>query len=428
MRFIATDFLEGKYGKEVAEAERARQRAAYSVVSRRDSPLAIVSPMDDFYFAAVANKGAMVWRMLAKRLGASAFYGAIRSSAEDKQLDLSELRAAFAAQKDILDYEADQTTDMNLLAGLPLASGGETKVALRNSGGIDATVAVVATTATGERIPAQSTVKARDFGEVSFKSSQKVVRVEVDSEKIYPQTDYSDDVAPREFSDSDPLVAIKRLFDKQDFAGAEKAARMVLRDVPHNDDARTLLARSLLALGRNPDAEREFNTILSEALPSARSLAWAYVGLAQLAAKNGQNAQAAKFADDAIRADAEYGATLAARNLRNSLGSSSPVDDTIKAFFAAFDKAALANRKADIDSMVLSGEAVRFAAGVAGQTQQWQTQVRRVDQVAPDVVLAGTNLSVKLLNGEPESGMAVFRLTKVDGVWKLSGVEMYEVR
>jgi tetratricopeptide (TPR) repeat protein len=428
VRFIATEFLESKYGKEIADAERARQRVAYISVARRDAPLSTISPMDDFYFPAVANKGAMVWRMLARRVGSANFFNAIKANAADGQLDLAELRAAFSEQKDLLDYELDQTTDMNLLVGLPQASGAETKVALRNSGGIDATVSVMASTASGEKIPAQSTIKARDFGEVSFRTPQKIVRVEVDSEKIYPQIDYSDDVAPREFTDSDVLVAVKRFFDKQDFAGAEKAARTALSSSPHNDDVRTLLGRSLLAQARNNEAEKEFTAILNEPLPTARSMAWASVGLAQIAAKNGQNTQAAKLAEDAIRADAEYGATLAARNLRNTLGNAPAPDDSVKAFFAAFDKAAVANRKADIDSMFLPGEAVKFANGMAGQTEQWQTQVLRTDRVNTDTVLAETNLSLKLLNGEPETGLAVFRLTKVGGVWKLSGVDMYEVR
>ena len=428
VRYIATEFIESKFGKDIADAERARQRVAYTVVSRRDTPLSTMSPADDFYFAAVANKGAMVWRMVAKRVGAKNFFEAIKANSADKQLDLGELREAFAAQKDILDYELDQTTDMNLLIGLPQAAGAETKAALRNAGGLDATVTVVATTANGEKIPAQSTIRAKDFSEVSFKTPQKIVRVEVDAEKIYPQIDYSDDIAPRDFTDSDPLVAVKRFFDKQDFAGAEKAARVALRDAPHNDDVRTLLARSLLALGNNQAAEREFTAIFNEPLPSARSLAWASVGLAQIAARNGQNSQASKYTEDAIRADAEYGATLAARTLRSSVAPATSVDESVTSFFSTFDKAAVANRKAEIDAMFLPGEAVRFANGVAGQTEQWQTKVMRVDRVSPDSVLAETNLTVKLLNGEPETGMAVFRLTKVDGVWKLSGVDMYEVR
>jgi len=43
-------------------------------------------------------------------------------------------------------------------------------------------------------------------------------------------------------------------------------------------------------------------------------------------------------------------------------------------------------------------------------------------------LLVETTLAIKLLNREPESGTAVFRLTKVGPAWKLSGVDIFEVR
>ena len=66
---------------------------------------------------------------------------------KDGQLDLAELRGAFVSQKDLLDYELDHVTDLNLLVGLPQQGAGESKVALRNSGAADVTVTVEATTA-----------------------------------------------------------------------------------------------------------------------------------------------------------------------------------------------------------------------------------------------------------------------------------------
>ena len=231
-RFIATEFIESRYGKDVADIERTRQRMAYYSVARRDAPLTTVSSVDDYYLAEVANKGAMMWRLLDRRIGRSELFANIQANMKDGQLDLPELRAAFVSQKALLDYQLDQVTDMNLLVGLPLQNGAESRVALRNSGSIDASVAVEAVTTTGEKIKADTTIRATDFGEVTFKTTAKITRVEVDTEKLYPQTEYSDDVAPKEFSDSDPLLAVKKVFDKQDYTGAEAAARTVLRRFP----------------------------------------------------------------------------------------------------------------------------------------------------------------------------------------------------
>jgi tetratricopeptide (TPR) repeat protein len=370
----------------------------------------------------------MIWRLLDRRAGEGTLASVLRASLEDGSVSLAEIRSAFPAQKDFLDYAFDQVTDTNLQAGLPMQSGGEWRAALRNTGSIDAAVTVAATLASGERVTTQSTVRAKSFGDVSFKTPAKIVRLEIDTEKLYPQTNYSDDVAPREFTEGDPLLAVKRLFDKQEFANAEKAASSVLRNVPRFDEVRVLLGRSLLALGRTSEAEREFKAILDEKLPSPRSIAWANVGLGDIASRNGQNAAAVKFADDAIQADAEYGASLAARAIRSKVNVGTRSDEQINAFFAQFDRSAAGNKKAELQAMIIPGEVGKFASGIAGQTEQWKTQVMAVDNLDANTALVETQLSIKLLNREVESGTAVYRLTRLPSGWKLSSVDIFEVR
>jgi len=426
-RYLATQFIESKYGKDVADVERTRGRSAYISVSKRDAPMAMVSPLDDFYYGEVTNKGAMLWRIIVKRVGAEEFVKALRSSMQNGSITLADVRMAFPEQKDLWDYFLDKQTDMNLLAGLPQLENGDTKIALRNSGGVDATVNVRATTASGKVIDTPVTVKAQSFGEVVFKTTEKIVKTEIDTDKLYPQTDYFDDVAPKETDESDPVLAVKKPFDKQAFAAAETAARDVLRWLPRSDEVRVLLARDLSAQGKNAEAEKEFQTVLQEKLPSAKSIAWANVGLAELAAKAGQNDQAKKYADAAIAIDADYGASYSARKIRSQIKATTTIDPSIKSFFADFDRAASTNKKADIDLLVLPGEIQRFAAGVAGSAQKWVTEVRQVDAVGTDQVLVEVGLTEKLLNKNEESGMAVYRLVKVGGSWKLAAVEIFEV-
>mgnify|MGYP003693853421 CR=1 FL=1 len=74
-RFLATLFIEKQFGAEAAEAERARQRVAYSGVAKRDGPLSRTTPLDATYFNSVANKGAMVWRLVDHLVGRDAFCG-----------------------------------------------------------------------------------------------------------------------------------------------------------------------------------------------------------------------------------------------------------------------------------------------------------------------------------------------------------------
>ncbi len=426
-RYVATLFLENKYGKDIADIERTRQRTAYAAVAKRDSPLNIAAPIDDYYYATVTNKGAMIWRLLAKQSGQNEFFNIVRSQMSDGNVSLPELRAAFSAQKEFFNYSFDQITDTNLLVGLPQANGAETRVALRNLGSIDAAVNIIATTASGEKLNAQTTIPAKKFSEVIFKANTKIVRAEVDTDKLYPQLDYSDDVAPREFQDSDAILAVKRAFDQLDYANAEKNARTVLQNAPRFDDVRTWLGRVLAAQGKIADAEKEFRTVLEEKLPTARSLAWANVGLGEIALKNNQNSNAVKFFDDAVRADAEYGATLAARQGRIKANASAATDESIKNFFIQFDKAAISGSKTNLDAMIISGEIPRFSGGIAG-AQEWQTKVLQIDKTDSNNAFVETNLNIKLLNKNAESGTAVFRLTRVSGNWKLTGVEIFEVR
>lgn len=427
-RYIATQFIETKFGRDMADVERVRQRTAYAAVSRRDAPLIMAAPLDDYYFPAVANKGAMFWRLLERKAGREETYKVIRAAVESGRMSMPEIRRSFPTQKLFVDSMLDELTDLNLLAGIPQVSAGEARVALRNTGGFDVTVNVEATLDNGEKLSAPSTIRAKSFGEIIFRTQRRVIKVEIDPEKLYPQIDYSDDIAPRETTDSDPLLAVKRDFDRQNYAEAEKTARIVLRAYPRYDDVRVLLGRSLLAQNKMTEAETEFRDVLAEKLPTARSLAWANVGIAEVASRTGRNADALKAADDAIRAEAEYGAGLSARAVRNRISGSTAVDESIKGFFAQFDRAAISNRKAELEALVVPGEVNRFVSGISGQATEWRSQPIHADQFDANSVLVEVNISARLLTREPESGNAVLRLVRSGSGWKLTGVEMFEVR
>lgn len=427
-RYLATKFLTSKYGPEVGEVEVLRQRIAYAAIARRDAPLNVVTPLDDYYFAAVANKGVMFWRVLERKLGSTEFNNKLRAALSKETTRLADVRREFESQKDVVDYLLDQPTDMNLQAGLPQAAGGEWKVALRNTGPIDVTVEVLARLENGETMSAPATIRARSFGEINFRTPTRIVRVEIDPEKLYPQNEYSDDVAPREFTDSDLLLAVKREFDRQEFAAAEKNARQVLAEFPRFDDVRVLLGRSLLAQNKVSEADREFRAVLNEPLPTSRSLGWANVGVADVALRTNRNSEATTHANTAIMADAEYGAGLAARNVRNRITQTTPVDESIKAYFVQFDRAAISNRKTELDALAVPGEVNRFVSGISGQAINWTTTVLHVDMFNANTAIVETNLSVRLLTREPETGTAVFRLLRTTSGWKLAGVEIFEVR
>lgn len=437
-RFLATLFIEKQFGADAAEAERARQRVAYSGVARRDGPLSRTTPLDATYFNSVANKGAMVWRLLDHLVGRDAFVAVLRSLLADGKtsvdgFSLARARAAFVERggnpvKTVLDQEMDQPTDMDLLAGLPQQQRAEWVAALRNLGSFDAVVNVTATTNSGQSTTAQVTVPTHDFGQVGFKNAPGIVRVEIDPEKFYPQLDYANDVAPKALDVAVSLAEANRLYGAQEYAKAEALARQLLAASPKLQEGHIILGRALLAENKTDEAEKEFNQLLNDRLPTPVSLAWASFGLGGVALRRNQNADAVRNFTDAIRADAEYAATLTARAERIKAEPVGTVDEAVRTFINQLDTALRGGRQAEILPLMVPGELTRFVQQVVGtQPEAWTTRVLRTEQLDANRVAVDVALNTRQL-GVDHAGTAVFILARVGGGFKLNAIELFEVR
>jgi tetratricopeptide (TPR) repeat protein len=440
VRFFAGLFLEKQFGADAAWDERARQRMAYESIAKRDSPLSRTTPLEPTYMNSVSNKGAMVWRLVSSLLGRDVFIGAVRELLTSGKTDvegfsLVRMRALLATRggesiKTLLDQELDQPTDMDLMVGLPQQQAGQWTAALRNVGSFEARVTVAATTGSGQRLVAEATVPAHDFGQVKFQSTASLVRVEVDPEKLYPQLDYANDVAPRSIAIGSSLAEVMRLLGAQEYSKADALARQLLAISPRIQEARILLARVLLAQGKNDEAEREFRALLEDRLPTPGALAWSSYGLGEIALRRGQAKDAARLFSQAVRDDAEYASTLAARaaRIRAETAAGAPVDESAKNFIGQLDTALRSGRQTEIAGMIVPGELTRFILGAVGtQPEVWQTTVLRTEQLDANHLAADVMLQTKQL-GVEHSGTAVFILTRVGSGWKLSAIEFFEVR
>ncbi len=439
-RFLATQFLEKQFGREAARGEMLRERLAYSAVAKRDGALARVTPLDGTYYSSVPNKGAMVWRLVESNLGRDALINTLREQlqagkANGGGTNLTSLRSALAARggeklKTMLEQQLDQITDLDLMIGVPQARGAESVAALRNLGSTEALTTVRATTESGQQISVDVVVPARNFGEAVFKTPAKLVRLEIDPDKLYPQLDYSNDSAPRERDVQDGLSEATRLFGAQDYVKAETVARETLRVAPNLQEARIILARTLLGQNRNEEAEKLFRAALDEPLPTSAALAWGNIGIGEIALRKGQAAEAAKRFNDAVRADAEYGASLAARAGRikaETAANTLQVDGAVRTFIGQLDQAILSGKKIELESRVVPGELVRFINGVVGtQPETWQSRVLRTEQLDANLIVADVSLDTKEL-GVQRSGTAVLVLTRASGGFKLVGIELFEV-
>lgn len=440
-RYVATLFIEKQFGAEAADAERARERLAYSSIAKRDMPLSRTTPLDGTYFNSISNKGAMVWRLVDHVVGHDVFVAGLRGlllngKNDSEGLSLARARTVFAERggaslKAFLDQEFDQATDMDLMAGLPHQEGGQWVTALRNLGSTEAVVNVTSTTDAGQQVTVPVTIAAHDFGQAIFKNATRIVRVEIDPEKFYPQIDYANDVAPHSLEVGGALAEASRLFGTQEYAKAEALSRELLTASPRMQETRVVFARTLLAENRIDEAEREFRRLGDDRLPTPAALAWSSIGLGEIALRRGQAAEAARYFSEGVRADAEYASTLAARAGRiraEATAGVSPVDESAKTFVSQLDGAIRSGRKTELSAMVLPGELTGFVRGVVGtQPEAWQSRVVRTEQLdanrlAVDVVINSKQLGVE------HSGTAVFVLARVGGTWKLNAIEFFEVR
>ncbi len=440
-RYLANTFIEKQFGPEAAREELLRQRLAYSSVSKKDAPISRVTALDPTYYSSVPNKGAMAWRLIEHGLGREVLLTVLREQlqagkASPGGITLASLRSALATRggervKTLIDQQMDQVTDLDLMVGLPQQRGADWVSALRNIGSIDAHTSVRAVTATGEQLSVDVVVPARNFGEAVFRNAGRITRVEIDPEKLYPQLDYGNDSMPRTRDLHEALVEANRTFGAQDFVKAEKVAREIVSVAPHLQEANLILARALLGQGRVDEAEKLFLAALAEQLPTPTTLAWANVGLGEINLRRGQNAEAARRFNDAVRADAEYGASLAARAGRikaEAAANTLPVDQTLRTFIGQLDQAITSGKQAELESRIVSGELVRFIGGVVGtQPEVWQTRVLRTEQLDLNTAAADVSLATKEL-GKEQSGTAVLIFSKASGSWRLLGIDLFEVR
>ena len=440
VRYLATQFLEKQFGADAVKSELYRQRLAYATVAQRDGPLARTTPLDSTYFASVPNRGAMFWRLVDRRLGRAELMTVLRAALQAAKTDvnglnLAAVREALATRggdslKVLVDQQLDQVVDTDLMVGLPVQRGADWVAALRNIGSIDVTVPVVATTEQGQEVRAEATIPAKNFGEAVFKTPSKLVRVEVDPDKLYPQLDYGNDVMPRAKDLSQALNEASLQLGAQDFAKAEATARAMLASAARFQEAQIILARALLGENRIEDAEKLFRTALEEPLPFAATLAWANIGLGEIAMKRNQPAEAAKLFNDAVIASRDYPSSLAARAARiraeAAANNAPPVDETVRAFVAQLAQAVVSNKKAELESRIVSGELVRFINASIG-TEAWDTKVVRTEQLNANLIAADVQIRASKL-GTVGSGTAVLMLAKTPAGLKLAGIELFEVR
>jgi len=172
--------------------------------------------------------------------------------------------------------------------------------------------------------------------------------------------------------------------------------------------------------------------LAGERLPTAAALAWAGIGLGEIALRRSQPAEAARNFNDAVRADADYASTLMGRAGRiraEAAANSAPaIDEAARAFVSQLDTAIRSGRQAEIAPMVVPGELAGFIRGAVGtQPEAWVTRILRSQQLDANRLVLDVAINSRQL-GVDHAGTAVLILARTGAGWKLNAIEFFEVR
>lgn len=454
--YLAAQYLGSRFGEAQKSEAFERYRRAYEPIARgQDAALLMQNPLDRNYVTSVFNKGASVWRIIEKKIGADAFNQLVRRVLDRQRLDvlsLSEWRnplcgatrctvfksellsATAAAEREAMKTVFAQWVETVVLpdfaVGQPQATANGQESAIVNFGDGEFMVDVVALVEGGEPIRRTVSLKGGEYSAITFPANARVTRIEVDPEKIYVQKDYNNDVFPRRAAAGDLYGQASLAYTKGEFAVAETKAREALSAEPNTPTLEALLGRILLAQKKNDEALRVFNSALGRTPIPLQAFAWANLGLGELAMQRGANAEATEFYRLAAAADLDPATTEAARDgalKAERAANTVKLPEDVKAFLKQFDDAMLQGPNA-VGPLVEPGNLRDFVRRlIVTKPAAWTTEPLRTEVWDSDRIAVDVNLRVKV-EGKDYAGRAIYVLSRISGKLKLNEVPAFDVR
>jgi Tetratricopeptide repeat len=450
--YLATQYLGERFGAAQQDEAFERYRRSYASIARNDSALLMQSQVDRNYTTSVYNKGALVWRLLEKQVGKQNFDKALRGSLTRSRVDvlsLNEWRSPLCTLSRCLNIKAelisagaksqiideiftnwiDTVVLPDFAVGKPQKTPTGFESTVTNFGTGDVTIDIQATTDKGEKRRQTVTVKASEYGAVTFPADAVIATVEADPEKLYIQSNYLNDVFPRRSSESESYGKANLAFSKNDFAGAEKLAREALKDAVNAPTLQALLGRALLAQNKRDEALKVFNDVLkSEPLP-IQAYGGAHLGLGEIAMQQNNVAEASRHYRLAAAADLDAATTIAARDgaLKAESGTAKIPDD-IRQFLQKFDSAVLQGTADAVNPYVELGNLRGFARSlVIRKPAEWVTTPLGAEEW--DATRTAVDVTLKLkIEGKDYSGRALYVISRAEGKTLLSEVPVFNVK
>lgn len=451
--YLAAQYLSARFGEAQREAAFERYRRAYAPLARgTDAPLLTQNQLDRNYTTSIYSKGALVWRMLEKRIGRQAFDDFIHQALDLRRVNVLTLTDWKAPLCDVMrcvsvkgalaqGAQRNATNDFfaqwienvvmpDFAVGQPQNTATGVESALANFGSGDFIVEVVATTEDGQQLRQTVTVKGGEISAATFPSGTRIATIQVDPERVYLQKDYTNDAFPRRVSSEALYGQASIAFGKGDFAAAEAKAREALSAEPNTPTMQALLGRALLGQNKREEAARVFNDALkNEALPM-QAFGWSHLGLGELALQPNAFAEADAHFRYAAAAELDHGTTLAARDgaLRAERGIGAiKIPDDVRGFLQQLDAAILQGSSA-VMPMIEQGNLKRFAqAFVLVKPVSWTSEALRTEVWDANRIAVDVNIKVRR-EGRDYAGRALYVLNRAGGKLVLSEVPIFDVK
>lgn len=463
--YLGAQYLGNRFGEAQREAAFDSYRRAYSIVARNDAPLLMQSRLDRNYTTSVYNKGAIVWRLFEKQMGKQVFDKTLRASLSRTKVDALSLSGWFQLAQTGKTAQVNPLCSLsrcvnfkdNLLAsgadrrlineifsnwidtvvlpdfaiGQPQTVAGGVESTIANFGSGDVTIDVVATSDKGEKLKRNVTIKASEYGTVTFPAGTNIVSIEADPDKLYLQVDYANDIFPRRPSQSEAFGQANLAFSKNDFATAETKAREGLKDTTNAPTLQALLGRILLAQKKNDEAAKTFEAVLkSEPLP-LQAYGAANLGLAEIAQQQNNFVEASRRYRFAAMSDFDAATTIAARDgaAKAERGANAVnIPEDVRAFLQKFDAAVLVGTADAVNQFVELGNLRKFAQSlVVRKPAIWATEAIRTEDWDANRTAVDVTLKIKI-EGKDYAGRAVYVINRSGGKMLLSEVPVFDVK
>ncbi|MCS6884887.1 MAG: hypothetical protein RMM17_00385 [Acidobacteriota bacterium] len=433
---LAGLYFEDRYGKDAGREFFARRARAYAPVAaaRTDGPLLFLSMLDAQYANSMLNKGALMLRLLQRRIGSDKLLGIYRTLFAAKLARFDDFKnACLAIDKSLagfFDQWFEKVVEPDFVIGIPFEVNGIWKCALRNFGQGEAQVEVLAVDESGTRHVQTVLLPSQGRTEVTF-GSKKIVSVEVDPDKLYPQTNYDNDTRPQVKSAYTLFNEANVDFNRKEYAEAERKLREAIEREAYNTVPRAMLLRVLTATGRYDEAAKGAAELRKFAPLPIYTITWMNYVLGEIAlAANKPNEAAERFFAAVAAGRDNVPARQKLIEAERRAGRIMTGDDSVKAFLQQFDRAIKEATVQALEPLINRSNLSKFARSVAAnKPQSWITEAVRVEQVTADKLYVDVVITAESFDKRQQSGSGLLVLRRRrDSSWILDDVNLFSVQ